>query len=444
MASQKEDLSERELELLRLVAQGATNQQIARELTISVNTVKVHLRNIFAKLTVESRTEATMAAVRMGLIQVETRAETPAATGSAEPSSVIWPSLARGLSRWERIYLALAAVVAVALVSTSAVGRKPETAANTAFLDQSASSSAVTQQMPSRWDTRASLPTPRGRLAVVAAGNAIFAVGGVSGGQVTGILEQYLPGEDRWIVLAPKPAPAANTSAAHLDGKLYIPGGHASDGRVLDSMDIYDIALEQWTLGAPLPESRSAYALAAIGGRIYLFGGWDGKQYVNTVLEFSPGTAQWRTLSPMPAALGFQSVAVVGSKVYLMGGYDGSREYADCYEYTPSLDGGGQSPWRKRSSMSAPRGGASAAAVGTSIYVIGGGWTGFLAYNERYEPQSDTWVRFSTPLTGQWRNLGVAPFETRLYAIGGWSGEDMGINGEYQAIFRVVVPHTVR
>jgi ATP/maltotriose-dependent transcriptional regulator MalT len=49
MANENESLTERELEVLQLVATGASNQQIAQELFISVNTVKVHLRNIFAK-----------------------------------------------------------------------------------------------------------------------------------------------------------------------------------------------------------------------------------------------------------------------------------------------------------------------------------------------------------------------------------------------------------
>ncbi|MGQ9828464.1 MAG: response regulator transcription factor, partial [Roseiflexus sp.] len=64
-------ISEREREILRLVATGATNQQIAFALNISTNTVKVHLRNIFAKIGVQSRTEATIYAIRTGIVTVK-------------------------------------------------------------------------------------------------------------------------------------------------------------------------------------------------------------------------------------------------------------------------------------------------------------------------------------------------------------------------------------
>jgi DNA-binding NarL/FixJ family response regulator len=61
-------LTEREVEVLRLVAQGASNPQIAEALCITVNTVKVHLRNILDKLRLVNRTQAAAYAVQSGLV----------------------------------------------------------------------------------------------------------------------------------------------------------------------------------------------------------------------------------------------------------------------------------------------------------------------------------------------------------------------------------------
>lgn len=62
-----EHISEREMDVLRLLAQGCTNKDIAQTLVLSVRTVETHLRSIFGKIGARSRTDAAVWAVRHGV-----------------------------------------------------------------------------------------------------------------------------------------------------------------------------------------------------------------------------------------------------------------------------------------------------------------------------------------------------------------------------------------
>jgi DNA-binding NarL/FixJ family response regulator len=62
-----ERLSQREREVLQLLAEGQTNREIASNLTVSVSTVKIHVEHILAKLGVSDRTQAAVRAVELGL-----------------------------------------------------------------------------------------------------------------------------------------------------------------------------------------------------------------------------------------------------------------------------------------------------------------------------------------------------------------------------------------
>jgi DNA-binding NarL/FixJ family response regulator len=67
-AEPAQSLTQREVELLRLVAEGMSNKAIAQTLSISEDTVKYHIRNILRKLGVQNRTEAVTQAIRAGLL----------------------------------------------------------------------------------------------------------------------------------------------------------------------------------------------------------------------------------------------------------------------------------------------------------------------------------------------------------------------------------------
>ena len=67
--SEESPLTEREIDVLHLIARGYSNSEISKELCISMNTVKTHIRNIFHKLEVEDRTQAAMKAVRQEIIK---------------------------------------------------------------------------------------------------------------------------------------------------------------------------------------------------------------------------------------------------------------------------------------------------------------------------------------------------------------------------------------
>lgn len=66
-----DQLTDRELAVLRLAAGGLSNKMIARDLDLSDRTVQVHLSNVFGKLRVASRTEAVITALRRGIVRLE-------------------------------------------------------------------------------------------------------------------------------------------------------------------------------------------------------------------------------------------------------------------------------------------------------------------------------------------------------------------------------------
>ncbi|HEX7734140.1 MAG TPA: response regulator transcription factor [Ktedonobacteraceae bacterium] len=72
----KEALTARETDVLRLLAQGHPNKEIARQLQLVEDTIKTHVRHILAKLGVQSRTQAVLCALDLGLVSAESAKKT--------------------------------------------------------------------------------------------------------------------------------------------------------------------------------------------------------------------------------------------------------------------------------------------------------------------------------------------------------------------------------
>jgi DNA-binding CsgD family transcriptional regulator/N-acetylneuraminic acid mutarotase len=435
MSDNKSVLTERELEIVRAVATGATNQQIARDLTISINTVKVHLKNIFAKLDIQSRTEVALYAVKAGLVEVER--PTSALEGLAAQAAL---SGAEPISRRKRVTLVVTLVLAAMLVLLPRVETSPESAPENDFVDAGESrvegGAAVQLQ---RWNSMAPLPSPRSRLAAVYLDGKVYIIGGDTPDGVTGAVEEYDPSSNSWRARAAKPTAVLNVSAALVGGRLLVPGGYSADGEVVADVEIYDPEADSWARAALMPVPLCAYAIAAVDGKLYVFGGWNGSTYVASTYEYDPLTDRWSERTPMSSARGFASAGVIEGKVYVVGGYDGQREYATVEEYDPAQEGRGD-PWRERTPMGMKRGGLGVATIAGTLYVIGGGWNGYLAFNERYDPRSDRWSTIESPVLGQWRNLAVVAGSTKIYALGGWNGDFMDANQEYEALFTYYLP----
>ena len=453
-------LSERELEVLKLVATGATNQQIARDLVISPNTVKVHLRNIFEKLGVQSRTEATMEAVRRGWVHVpgEVQASLPAVPEPivlVEPAAPELPPISlpdlmphapgrKPVAPWQRVLLIVALLLAVlGAVAPSWLSARTAAATLTAFTDVGRPQvSPPVRVVVQRWSAVAPLPEARSRLALAADGSRLYALGGETADGVTGELSIYDPKTNGWLPGVTKPTPVANIGAGVIGGRVYVPGGSTANGGVSDALEIYDPATDTWSSGSKLPRPLAAYALTVWGDKLYLFGGWDGSAYRRETLIFDPASGTWVQGPLLPGARAFAGAAVQKDIIYVVGGTDGRSDLAELLALDPRADATKGSPWTVKAPMKQPRSGLGVVAAGTQVFALGGSAGNGDTFNEQYDPRLDAWSRLGTPIAGAWRNLAAAPLNNKVHLVGGWSGAYLNAHEQYAALIQLLIPLT--
>ena len=440
MVAEKE-LSERELEILKLVATGASNKEIALRLFISPNTVKVHLRNIFNKIDVVSRTEATLYALKIGLIQPEMASSSESnLEGSTsmvtEVAPLPWYQQAR--IRWGWL---LAVLGLVLVIFWLAGGPRWIFPAGEAGLEDQAAAGL------NRWVGLAALPQGRSRMAVERYESTFYIISGEIENSVTGSVLAYDVYNDSWNIKAEKPTHVIGAQAGLIGEKIYVPGGETKTGSITNRLEVYDPRDDSWQEAARLPTPMSAYALAVFEGKLYLFGGWDGEKFLDSVYIFDPVENEWAEGQPMPTAFGWAAGVVVGSKIYILGGTDGEQVFADTRVYFPNRAASGEVAWEERSPLPAGRAGLAAVTLGDKIFIAAGRDQAGAAVQKilRYTEATDTWEQVDDPPHPIGSNIGLGAFNTHIHIFGGdVEGTTENTHLAYQAIYTVVLPAVSR
>lgn len=466
MADLGEALSERELDVLRCVAKGAANKEIAAELGISQNTVKVHLRNIFVKLGVASRAEAIMVALQQGLVTLpgsvgvpfiaeeEPLEETPVAKPLPEapvlPLQVVpppdsqpqpLPETAVSLSpppSNNRRWLLLTLFILVALVATAGYW------ATQAFSGQPTPTPVSFTEQPIgddiHWAQLPAMPIPQAGMAAAAVGLNVYYIGGETAENVVGDVQVYDTAEHTWSQLATKPTAVADASAVVLFGEIYVVGGRLDDGTPTDIVEVYSPTNDAWRQIQSLPQPIAGGLALTDGNFLYFVGGWDGNNYLDTAYVYDAGSGLWRPLPPLGQARAFAVGGQLTGALYVVGGFDG-QALAVCQFFVPATQ-----TWQECPPLLQPRAGAGATVVVNKLYVFGGGLAegGEITFSESYDPATQTWQIINTPLFANnttWSHFGVAHIETRIFLAGGrQNGELTADTFAYTALYQTYLP----
>ncbi len=492
-------ISEREREILYLVANGATNQQIAQELNISINTVKVHLRNIFAKIGVVSRTEATLYAVRTGLVQVSTverlisppvvmtedTLEVEAAeetsesednkkhlappvdkTIPVEQQKLVQANSVKESSEHQELACANISVsktpldiirpvphrLDYLLIMFSTLAIALIVVMTLIFVLMSSHDQAVTRtsssidlpELAERWRELTAMPVPRAGFALTSFNfdgkTFLYVIAGETPDNVASDhVMRYDLTANVWVPFGQKPTAVRDVQAVVIGNRIYIPGGQLASGEITNVLEAYDPQRDRWVSLEPLPEPRSGYALAAIEGKMYLFGGWDGETYRDEVWQYNPDQDTWSIRTAMTIARAFAGATVLEGRIFVVGGRNETGKLNINESYTPAEDGTNSNPWSLQAPLPVPYSHMAISATSNLIFVLTGTETAgtSLLYNNNL----DSWQQLETPLNTTLQNSRSQAVGNRIYILGGQDKDGFSARAyEYQAVYSVVLP----
>lgn len=413
-------LSEREKEILQLVAEGLTNREIAQKLSISHNTVKVHISNIFEKTGVSSRTEATLYAIQERIVDVP-------GGENAQPESkkTLWTYISN------HPWISLASLLfVIVIVSTILV-----------IIFNSLQNEEVEPRILNRWQELTPMPEARVGLAAVTYENQIYAIAGKGTEGISGSVFRYDIEGDSWERLLDKPTPVTDIGGVLIGEQIYIPGGLDAVGNPVDVLEIYDPRHDTWSTGTSMPEALSAYAIADFEGKMYLFGGWDGEKTVGTVLTYDPFDESWSYGTSMDVERCKASAVEAGGKIFVIGGQNVLGDVMRNESYSPQREKNSENPWNVEASIPKNVNIITAQGVGDLIFAVG--------ENQRlergimnYSISNAEWNYLSVG-ADQFKKLSaITSSDGYLFFLGGENNNNEIVNNtlQFKAIYTILLP----
>lgn len=434
MAKQSESVSPREMDVLNAMRRGATNKEIAAELSISANTVKTHVRNLYAKLDASTRTEAILRATEQGMFAptvapVEPKS-TPALPETTSSPTKMMPIVIGG---------ALLAVLLIGLTAWIITRNRPDESE----LVAKESAFTPTQIGDTPWRTAPTLPSGRTGFAIASVGSELYVIGGETETE-TASAEGFAlnPRENVWRPFANKPTAVKHAPAAVILGQIIVPGGEFAEGAT-DVVEIYSPSADAWRTTSTLPQPTSGSVALAHDDTLYLFGGVDDSGIVtNGVFAWEPETGLWRPLPDMPTGRAHATGGIVDDILYIVGGVSGLDATNDplnvCEKFDPAME-----TWETCPPLQHPRAYASGTTILNKLYVMGGSDA---AEGEQFTAELG-WQPFPLPMftNETWQGNGTTTIETRLYTLGGvLDGEMTADHYSWNALpYQYFIPSTL-
>ncbi|PWH15512.1 MAG: hypothetical protein DDG59_11390 [Anaerolineae bacterium] len=428
MMNENFELSEREIEILKLVATGLSNKEIAYQLKISPNTVKVHLKNIFSKIGVVSRTEAAMFAVRQGWVEagnqatLETIEDQEKASLPGSPKMALSPLILGILSVG-----GFAAMIVLVVLLVNLAGRNNP---------QIVEIVVTPTPEPVQWELVTQMPEPKKSMAYAAVDNKIYIIGGETPNGISDRVDIYDTVTGQWSEGARKPTPVSEACGAYLGGKIIVAGGKTPDGSVTNVVEAYDVAEDRWDKLPELPNPLAGAGCVEYEGSYYLIGGWDGERVHSMVISYSVSRLTMRILDNIIESRAYFATSELNNQIFIIGGWDGKNILDDINVISWQ---GSSEQYTKLGSLKESRYLLTGQNVLDKLYIIGGiNDTATVTNSLEFDPRNGKQRLIENPKKSTWYGQGTVSLGEYIYGLGGEFG---GSIDKY--IYRLRVLYTI-